>query len=313
MLRILTYHRVDVRITGGSLSPRMVSAEPEAFEAQMRWIAQHYDTVSLDDVVQALRGYIRPPKRAVLVTFDDAYCDFRTQAWPILAARRIPVALFVPTAFPGRRDLHFWWDRVFRAFRRTRAPLLRNTPLGNLPTDTLEHRLQSQRRLEGALKLLPHETAMRWVDSVCAEAGVPDPESNGVLTWDELRDLQRAGVAVASHTHTHPLLTRVTLERARDEIVRSRGMLLRELGECPPALCYPSGAHNAAIMALLGESGFAIGLTQTDGHNEPATLQPLALQRTNVTRRTTPVLLELRLQSWMPRIDRWRHRAHAVS
>ena len=313
MLRILTYHRIDAHREDAVLSPRMVSAEPEAFDAQMRWVAQHYETVALADVVQSLHGGRRLPSRAVLVTFDDAYRDFRTQAWPILAARRIPALLFVPTAFPDQQNFHFWWDRLFRAFQRTTAPALEHTPLGSLPTDGPEHRAKSQRRLETCLKLMSHESAMRWVEHVCSEAGVPDPLDNGVLNWDELRALSRAGVALASHAHEHPLLTRVTPDRAREEMVRSRGALIREIGICPPALSYPSGAHDARVAALVREAGFELGFTQRDGHNDLKTHDLLALCRTNITRKTTPMILELRLQPWMPRIDRWRHRSRASS
>ncbi len=313
MLRILTYHRVDVRKDDETLSPRMVSAEPQVFEAQMRWVAQHYETVSLADVLQAVHGARRLPNRAVLVTFDDAYRDFRTHAWPILAARRIPVVLFVPTAFPGRRNFHFWWDRLFRAFQGTTAPMLAHTPLGGLPTDTPSHRAQSQRRLETYLKSISHDAAMRWVEHVCSEAGVVDPGDNGVLTWDELRDLHTAGVTMASHSHEHPVLTRVPPDRVREELLRSRGALLRELGECPPVLSYPAGAHDAHVAAQLQETGYELGLTQRDGHNDLQSHDLLALCRTNLTRKTTPLILELRLQPWTQRIERLRHHAHASS
>jgi len=36
------------------------------------------------------------------LTFDDAYLNFRSRAWPILAERRLPVTLYVPVGFVNR-------------------------------------------------------------------------------------------------------------------------------------------------------------------------------------------------------------------
>ena len=84
MLRILTYHRVADIGTCPRLNPRLVSATPVEFEKQMRHLARSYRVVSATDVLEAVE-FGRPlPRRAVLVTFDDAYRDFAEIAWPIM-------------------------------------------------------------------------------------------------------------------------------------------------------------------------------------------------------------------------------------
>ena len=56
--------------------------------------------VSLAQVEAAYAG--RPlPKNAVAITFADNYRGFLTHAYPLLKARRIPVAMFVHTGFVG--------------------------------------------------------------------------------------------------------------------------------------------------------------------------------------------------------------------
>jgi peptidoglycan/xylan/chitin deacetylase (PgdA/CDA1 family) len=43
------------------------------------------------------------PNRAVVLTFDDAFADFESEALPALLERRMVATVFVPTAFVGRR------------------------------------------------------------------------------------------------------------------------------------------------------------------------------------------------------------------
>jgi peptidoglycan/xylan/chitin deacetylase (PgdA/CDA1 family) len=312
MLRILTYHRIGVANPLQSWSPRMISATPAAFAAQMRHIARHWQPVSASAVLAASQGGEPLPERSVLVTFDDGYRDFRTQALPILQAHGIPVVLFVPTRFADEPQFHFWWDRLYRALHHGRRGVLTATPLGPLPIHAGVRR-QAQRRLEACLKSMPHETAMQWVDRMCAEAEAAEPDSNGVLNWDELRALKASGVTIASHTHEHPLLTRVSDERAAAELHWSQERLQHELGSCPPMLCYPAGAFDSRVMALARAAGFTLGLTQCDGHNDLHHGDLLQLCRTNVTPKTNTAILGLRLQAWAPRIDRWRHRHRRVA
>src|SRR5512138_1997070 len=104
MLRVLTYHRVADPHATPWLNPALVSALPAVFEQQMAYVSRRYAAVSLEEVIDAAVRRIRLPRRAVLITFDDAYRDFGEIAWPILRRHRLPATLFVPTAYPGAPD-----------------------------------------------------------------------------------------------------------------------------------------------------------------------------------------------------------------
>lgn len=55
---ILAYHRIN-RPGIGDLSPDLTGAYPEDSEAQMRFIAAHYNVISSHDLVRALPGRFR--------------------------------------------------------------------------------------------------------------------------------------------------------------------------------------------------------------------------------------------------------------
>jgi peptidoglycan/xylan/chitin deacetylase (PgdA/CDA1 family) len=286
----------------------MISATPRAFDQQMRYLAERFRVVSIHAVLGAIQQGRRLPRRAVLLTFDDAYGDFAQVAWPILKQYRLPVTLFVPTAYPSQPQRGFWWDRLYQAFENSSRAVLDNTPLGPLSLSSANERRRSLRKLQDHLKTIPHSGAMTLVERFCDELGDGQPVPASILNWDQLRRLASEGVTLGAHTRTHAVLTQLPLEQAREEVRGSQQDLRREIGEAPPVFCYPSGAHNQAVVRLLKEEGMQAAFTTLDGQNRLEAADPLRLRRTNITRRTSLPVFRLRLVRLVSYFDRWRHR-----
>lgn len=304
-LRVITYHRViEPGATDGD--PALISATPAGFEHQMRHLVRHYDVVSAADVAAACGGGPPLPRRAVLVTFDDATSDFGEVAWPILQRWRVPATVFVPTAFPDCPRRKFWWERVHRAVQNTSREAIDLGAHGIVRIPPAATRRGVVRLLQALVKRLPHEEAMALVEQVCSELGEGEVAVR-THSWSELRELAAAGVTLGAHTHTHPALTRIPAESAEEEIRQSREELTRQTGAEPRAFCYPFGDHNARVAAQVRAAGFAFAVTCIDGANHRAG-DPMVLQRINVTMRTTPRLFALRLTPAGIAVDRWRHR-----
>jgi peptidoglycan/xylan/chitin deacetylase (PgdA/CDA1 family) len=296
ILAVLTYHRVDEPDARPDLLPGLLSATPAAFEAQVRCLADRYRPVSMAEVLEGAGEPARLPRRAVLVTFDDAYSDFAIHAWPILQAAGVPVTLFVPTAYPGRQIDEFWWDRLWEALRSTARTDVLTTPAGNLPLETTLDRTDAMRELRTWLKRTDDRTAMGEVDRLVAELDAsgdhPGPAAGpAVLDWDELRRLAAEGVTLAAHTRTHPLLDRVDLDRAVAEIAGSHEDLEREFGAAPRVLAYPSGAHGGSAVEAARLAGMTLAFTTERGGNDLRHADPLRLRRINVGLRAgTPLI-----------------------
>ena len=309
-LRILTYHRVLDPGRADTRDPSTISATPDGFERQMRYVAKWYDVVSASDVLDAWRGRHALPRRPVLITFDDACRDFADVAWPILTRCALPATLFVPTAFPDQPQRHFWWHRLHGAFMSTRLAEVADPALGVLVMSTPEARRTGLRLVQRRLKAMPHGEAMDAVERLCRRLGEAHVPRNDVLTWRELRRLAAEGVTLGAHTRTHPALTRLSADQAREEIRGSRDDLERETGETPRMFAYPFGDCDEATARLVREEGFELAVTCRDGHNRPSA-DPFRLCRTNISGRTTPLILAFRLTGAGARVDRWRHRAAA--
>jgi glycosyltransferase involved in cell wall biosynthesis/peptidoglycan/xylan/chitin deacetylase (PgdA/CDA1 family) len=293
-LAVLTYHRVG---DPGDGPPGLMSATVRAFERQMAWLAGTRRAVSLDNVLAARDGGPPLPPHAVLVTFDDAYADFATHAWPVLSRHGIPAVLFVPTAYPGDPGSAFWWDRLFAAVRSARGVL--DTPLGPLPLRTPGERRRGYRVLRERVKSLPHDQAMSFVDELAGPDGGAPPRAR-VLGWDELRRLARAGVALGAHSRTHPLLSRVGPEEAAAEIVGSVEDLAAETGQAPAAFAFPGGGVPSGAEEALRDAGIRIAFTTARGVNPLDRSDWLALGRINVGRRTGRLALAAQVAAARP-------------
>lgn len=293
LLRVLTYHRVERGDIDPAPSPA-VTIPPEAFAEQMRYIHRHYHAVSAHEVIRAVRPGGTLPPRSVLITFDDGYRDFRTQAWPVLKVLGLPVVLFVPTAFPDDPAGGFWWDRLHHALMHTPRRDRFETPVGRLSLETVPEREDASVRLQTHAKRMRHQEAMEWVTATCRELDVSPPPP-AILNWDELRDLANDGVTVASHTRTHPLLTRISPEEVRAEVAGALHDLKRELGSVLPILAYPAGAFDDRVTRILEQEGYHLAFTTARGVNELARTHPLKLRRIHVGRRTSLALLRAQL------------------
>lgn len=308
MLRVVTYHRIDDPHRTPLLDPKLISATPEVFEQHIRFLAKNYDVVAMADVLAAVEHGHALPKRALLITFDDAYCDFKEFAWPCLKHHTLPATVFVPTAYPDDEQRMFWWDRLYSVVKSTSVAQLNLAPVGTIALTTNEAKERAIRQLQHHVKLLPHTAAMKFVDDVCAALGNGVHPGKTVLGWDELRALVREGVTLGPHTQTHPLMTRLTREQLQREILGAHQDMARELGEVLPIFCYPNGSHNDDVVDMLRQEGFTLAFTVVDGHNDLRSDDLLRLHRTNITRKSSLPVLRIRLQRWFTYIDRWRHR-----
>lgn len=99
---MLLYHYIQV------ISPRdymgwRLSVTPTDFASQMAWLAKNgYHPVTLRDVLDFLKGKHGLPDKPIVLTFDDGYVDFYTNAVPVLRSHDFSAVAFVVSGFLGR-------------------------------------------------------------------------------------------------------------------------------------------------------------------------------------------------------------------
>jgi peptidoglycan/xylan/chitin deacetylase (PgdA/CDA1 family) len=293
---VLVYHRVDWQNAQPKLDPQNLSATPDQFEQQMRLIAREYHPISAETLLEAVTHNKKLPPRAVLVTVDDGYCDFKKYIWPIADRYGVRPVLFVPTGYVGKGV--FWWDQLYDALQRTTLRQI-ETPVGILSLDNLADRSYAFVQIAQYMKKSPFSLAFTMINDVCRTL-VSDPfsEDQVTLDWDDLRELARAGVTVAPHTHTHPALGNISIEQVQFEIAESQRLIMKELNLESHLFAYPYGSRNSVGTVageILRDSGCKLAFTMNPGRAHLDIDDRMYLPRIESNTRTTIAQLHSKL------------------
>lgn len=98
-------------------------------------------------------------------------------------------------------------------------------------------------------------------------------KDDGCMRWDQLKEMQAAGMTIAAHTRTHPKLTTMTGAQLESEIAGSREDLQRNMGAASDLFAYPYGEWNEQVLAAVRAAGFRAARALSGGEwNGPSTL-----------------------------------------
>lgn len=286
---ILMYHRVltpdEARRCRSS--PHIVTLS-DSFAAQMAFLAAHRRPMPLDELAGHLAAGRLPPPGAVAVTFDDGWEDTHRHALPVLRRHGIPATVFLTVDFVGTsrvffpERLRFFLDEAGKRGLWTSPrgrELAGRAPAGMLgpgPVRDVERAVRMAWEMDGAGR-------EAWLADLDAALGHPemDAAGHGFVTWDQVRQLARAGVAPASHGLSHSRMTTLSDADLARELTLSRARIAAETGLEVTALAYPKGDHDARVRAAAKNAGYATACAVIRARLGPDA-DPLALPRVNV-------------------------------
>jgi len=232
----------------GVSEARHASTSVEHLRATLAYLRRnHYQLLSLEEVVRSFAGDGPPLRKAVAFTVDDGYVDQATVGAPVFAEFDCPVSMFLTTGFLDGTVVP-WWDAVQHVFENTeRAGIRFEVGDSNVAYSwsSIDDRFQAEMDFLARCKDIPDVERRAAIGELAraADVAVPDhPLSpNLPMTWDQARALERSGVTFGPHTVSHPILSRVDAEVAEREITESWRRLQAELERPMPVFCYPNG------------------------------------------------------------------------
>ena len=105
-----------------------------------------------------------------------------------------------------------------------------------------------------------------------------------MMDREQVRALSDRGHEIGAHTVTHPKLTQVSPETAREEMDASRIYLEELIGKRVVSFAYPKGNYDAGVRDITASLGFDVAVTTEEGL-VPAEPDWLALPRVWVSNR----------------------------
>lgn len=275
-LLVLCYHTVD---------------DAAQFEAQLRALVRRRRPVTLAAVEAAATGGAALPPGSVLVTFDDGDRTVLERGLPILQRLGIPAALFVVTGLLDGDD-PFWWDEATYLAEHGGT-----SPVSAGATGTLVR----------ALKEVPDAERRSALDELRRTAASPAPRHRQ-LNGSDLRELEAGGVAIGSHTVTHPCLDRCDPSVVAGELRGSRAALEELLGHRVTSLAYPNGNVSPAVRAAVHDAGYDVAFAFDHQLSPLPVPDRLMISRVRVDSTTTLDRFEMLVSGLHPALHQLRGR-----
>ncbi len=165
------------------------------------------------------------PQRAVVLTFDDGYYDFKAKALPLLEERRYPATVYVTTdQWTGDISGHAVNDVIVANHLRT--------------------------------------SYLSW-RSVRGDVSPCSARALSAMTQSEVADVAARGVAIEMHTHSHRLP--LDVDGLIRDIRLNRDLIASTTGRVPRHLCYPDGVYYTSHLRHLRACGVETATTCDPG------------------------------------------------
>jgi peptidoglycan/xylan/chitin deacetylase (PgdA/CDA1 family) len=298
-LAVLVYHRI-MRPESHRYDRAVIEATPEQFDEQMAMLKKRHSVLTPDELLDVIANPAKLRRFCVGITFDDGYRDNYDHAFPILKSHGLSAMFFVSTHYVDSRRLS-WWDQVAFIVRSSaRSTLTLEYPqklVVNVDHDHPEEAIRTVLRAYSRSENVDLARYLAGVEEACGLRVPDEADDRQFMSWEEACEMDRAGMSIASHTHSHTILGNMTAERQREECRESRDRL-KERNLTADALAYPVGSRttfSATTISCAKEEGYRFGFSNYGGVNRPDAMDPFDVKRMNMGLDVTAPQLRLRL------------------
>ena len=91
------------------------------------------------------------------------------------------------------------------------------------------------------------------------------PEQNRIMNWSQVLELLGEGMEIGSHTMSHSILTRISPEDAKREIIESKKKLEQKLQVEITSFCYPGSYFEERHVLWVREAGYRSACSAAPG------------------------------------------------
>ena len=298
VLIVLTYHRIGDPLST-PYDSGVFSATADELDDHIRHLKKRFHMLTPEEAINIARG-AGPTTASVLITFDDGYLDNYEAAFPVLQSQGVSAMFFLATGFVGSSRVP-WWDRM--------AFVIKQCPTSTIRLrypQPVEFDVEKLGLLEVSARILriyrsPAVTDPDRFERELSEACQATPPGNDArplfMSYDQAREMQAAGQAFGSHTHSHTILSTLSADAQREEFRASREILERELNTTIDVLAYPVGSTHAFSGQSIEElkaTGYRAAFSHYGGMNRPGEIHPYDIRRLPMDR---PSASRLRLRT----------------
>lgn len=260
--RIFMLHRFSATAAVGV-------TEADELVRLIRRVRAECECVTVRELMDRMNNKNDTPRRPLAcITVDDGYEDFYKVALPILVDLGVPATLYATAGFVDGQ-CWLWWDALRYLIDRHPPGLLAL----NIDGQTVSiHLSDAASRATGwsyvADRLVQSNAArLHVLAQLQSSAGVLLPARPPVevapLTWDQLGEIERAGVEIGGHTMTHAFLPGLDAAELLREIGGAKKLIEQHLKTQLVTFAYPNGMPydcTTPVLDAVRAAGFSAAL-----------------------------------------------------
>lgn len=111
-LPVIFYHHIQDLNEAKSQGHQSLAVDPGIFSSQMQYLKDKgYNTVTMTDLNNFFDSGTAIAHNSILLTFDDGYNDFDSNAMPVIRNLSLHATMFLPTGLVGNPG-YLTWDQV---------------------------------------------------------------------------------------------------------------------------------------------------------------------------------------------------------
>jgi peptidoglycan/xylan/chitin deacetylase (PgdA/CDA1 family) len=277
---VVMYHRIITKNNSNIYIQDGMYVDPDTFRMQIQYLKNNFNIVHLESVLSIgdAKNKCDNNKQYCIITFDDGWKDFYGNAYPILKYYQVCSTVFLPTDFIGTNKL-FWTDKLANIVKyreHSNNNIYNKSLLSNDIMKKIENIQGSNNfKIEKSIQILKHLPAMD-VDNILEQLEYKwcvkniNNEGPSFLSWEEVKEMHNSGVVdFGSHTKSHQILTTISDDVIRQELIQSRNKLVENNIVSPffVPFAYPNGNYTRKIANMVEKAGYSIALTTEKGWN----------------------------------------------
>jgi len=278
--RILMFHRIlDKEGDSYDYSHPGIVVFKATLAKQMRFLADRYNVISFDKLVEALKIGRKLPPKTVVITFDDGWRDNYLNAYPVLKNHNLPAIIFLSTCFLENNKL-FWPETLNYLIGQGKSGVqhlgLTLRELSQKVKDPLQRRI-----LQSLLDVYQHPLKrielMKRIDPdlreeiFCSLKRYFSRADDGIqsrrwsLTWEEAMEMAEDGITFGSHGVSHEPLPLLGKPEIMKELFDSKKIIEKRLRANVRFFAYPNGDYNTETQRLAQAAGYEAACTTGRG------------------------------------------------
>jgi len=263
--------------------PNIKGMDIDVFKTQIEFMNKNFNIVSMEQVIEAVKGGDNLPEKALLLTFDDGYIDNYIYAMPILEENGVQGSFFIPGKtfathqlldvnkihyIMASADIHLLLKDVIE-----RMDYYRGKEFDYLSNDELWNEYAVDTRFDGkevnfVKRMLQTALPEKLRNIISSElfakyVGVSEETLAYELYMSEeqIRTMKRHGMYIGPHGYDHYWLANLPEEQMKADIDKSLEVLDEFIDSKNWVMNFPYGNYNQKVLEYIAYRGACMGLS----------------------------------------------------